>query len=139
MYIKSVKEYCVSYCELVVTDNSKDVICICDSVPLDSGMVPTEGMEIKKMNAFFVDETPKITVIRDIKKQNYKLSKAGICGMAYNIRGEIVDAQQYIVKVYDFYISLEYLFSSEYDGFQEFLYKEGEWVELSVDRFDATI
>ena len=139
MYIKSVKEYYVSYCELVVTDNSKDVICICDSVPLDSGMVPMEGMEIKKMNAFFVDETPKITVISDIKKQNYKLSKAGICGMAYNIKGEIVDAQQYIVKVYDFYISLEYLFSSEYDGFQEFLYKEGDWVELSVDRFDAIV
>ena len=137
MHIKSVKEYYVSYCELVVTDNLKDVVCICDS--LDNGMVPKEFMEIKKLNAFFVDDTPKITVISDIKKQNYKLSKAGIFGMAYNIKGEIVDAQQYIVKVYDFYISLEYLFSSEYDGFQEFLYKEGEWVELVVDRFDAII
>ena len=135
MHIKSVKEYYVSYCELVVTDNLKDVICICDS--LDNGMVPKEFMEIKKLNAFFVDDTPKITVISDIKKQNYKLSKSGICGMAYNVKGKIVDAQQYIVKVYDFYISLEYLFSSEYDGFQEFLYKEGEWVELVVDRFDA--
>ena len=135
MHIKSVKEYYASYCELVVTDNLKDVICICDS--LDNGMVPKEFMEIKKLNAFFVDDTPKITVISDIKKQNYKLSKSGICGMAYNVKGEIVDAQQYIVKVYDFYISLEYLFSSEYDGFQEFLYKEGEWVELVVDRFDA--
>ena len=135
MHIKSVKEYYVSYCELVVTDNLKDLICICDS--LDNGMVPKEFMEIKKLNAFFVNDTPKITVISDIKKQNYKLSKSGICGMAYNVKGEIVDAQQYIVKVYDFYISLEYLFSSEYDGFQEFLYKEGEWVELVVDRFDA--
>ena len=135
MHIKSVKEYYVSYCELVVTDNSKDVVCICDSS--DNGMVPKEYMEIKKLNAFFVDDTPKITVISDIKKKNYKLSKAGICGMAYNIRGEIVDAQQYIVKVYGFYISLEYLFSSEYAGFQEFLYKAGEWVELVVDRFDA--
>ena len=135
MHIKSVKEYYVSYCELVVTDNLKDVICICDS--LDNGMVPKEFMEIKKLNAFFVNDTPKITVISDIKNQNYKLSKSGICGMAYNVKGEIVDAQQYIVKVYDFYISLEYLFSSEYDGFQEFLYKEGEWVELVVDRFDA--
>ena len=135
MHINSVKEYYVSYCELVVTDNLKDVICICDS--LDNGMVPKEFMEIKKLNAFFVNDTPKITVISDIKKQNYKLSKSGICGMAYNVKGEIVDAQQYIVKVYDFYISLEYLFSSEYDGFQEFLYKEGEWVELVVDRFDA--
>ena len=137
MHIKSVKEYYVSYCELVVTDNLKDVICICDL--LDNGMVPKEFMEIKKLNAFFVNDTPKITVISDIKKQNYKLSKSGICGMAYNVKGEIVDAQQYIVKVYDFYISLEYLFSSEYDGFQEFLYKEGEWVELSVDRFDALV
>ena len=135
MHIKSVKEYYVSYCELVVTDNSKDVVCIGDSS--DNGMVPKECMEIKKLHAFFVDDTPKITVISDIKKKKYKLSKAGICGMAYNIRGEIVDAQQYIVKVYDFYISLEYLFSSEYDGFQKFLYKPGEWVELVVDRFDA--
>ena len=137
MHIKSVKESYVSYCELVVTDNLRDVICICDS--LDSGMVPKECMEIKKINAFFVDDTPKITVIRDIKKQNYKLSKAGICGMAYNIKGKIVDTQQYIVKVYDFYISLEYLFSPEYKGFQDFLYKEGEWIELVVDRFDAII
>ena len=135
MHIKSVKEYYVSYCELVVTDNLKDLICICDS--LDNGMVPKEFMEIKKLNAFFVNDTPKITVISDIKKQNYKLSKSGICGMAYNVKGEIVDAQQYIVKVYDFYISLEYLFSSEYADFQEFSYKPGEWVELVVDRFDA--
>lgn len=137
MHIKSVKEYYVSYCELVVTDNLRNVVCICDS--LDSGMVPKEYMEIKKLNAFFVDDTPNITVIRDINKQNYKLSKAGICGMAYNIKGKIVDAQQYIVKVYDFYISLEYLFSPEYKGFQDFLYKEGEWIELVVDRFDAII
>jgi hypothetical protein len=137
MHIKSVKEYYVSYCELVVTDNLRNVVCICNS--LDSGMVPKEYMEIKKLNAFFVDDTPNITVIRDINKQNYKLSKAGICGMAYNIKGKIVDAQQYIVKVYDFYISLEYLFSPEYKGFQDFLYKEGEWIELAVDRFDAII
>ena len=137
MHIKSVKEYYVSYCELVVTDNLRNVICICDS--LDSGMVPKEYMGIKKLNAFFVDDTPNITVIRDINKQNYKLSKAGICGMAYNIKGKIVDPQQYIVKVYDFYISLEYLFSPEYKGFQDFLYKEGEWIELVVDRFDAII
>ena len=137
MHIKSVKEYYVSYCELVVTDNLRNVVCICNS--LDSGMVPKEYMEIKKLNAFFVDDTPNITVIRDINKQNYKLSKAGICGMAYNIKGKIVDTQQYIVKVYDFYISLEYLFSPEYKVFQDFLYKEGEWIELVVDRFDAII
>ena len=52
MHIKSVKEYYVSYCELVVTDNLRNVVCICDS--LDSGMVPKEYMGIKKLNAFFV-------------------------------------------------------------------------------------
>ncbi len=139
MHIKRVKEYSSSYCEVVVTDNFKDVVCICDSVPLDIEIASMDSIEIKKMNAFFVDETPQITVISDIKKQNYKLSKSGICGMAYNVKGKVVDTQQYIVKVYDFYISLEYLFSPEYNGFQDFSYKEGEWIELVVDRFDAIV
>ena len=114
MYIKSVKEFSKSYYELVVTDNSKDVICVCDSIPLDDGMIPTNGMKIKMLNAFFVDECPKITVVDDVKKQNYKLFKRGLFGMSYGLRGKIVDAKRYIIKVYDFYVSLEYLFSSEY-------------------------
>ena len=59
--------------------------------------------------------------------------------MSYSLRGKIVDAKRYILKVYDFYISLEYIFSPEYMNPQEFIYRDGEWIELIVDRFDAII
>lgn len=139
MYIKKVKEFSKSCWELVVTDNSKNIICIYDSITLDGEMIPTNGMKIKMLNAFFVDECPKITIVNDAKKQNYKLFKLGVFGMSYKLRGKIVDSKRYILKVYDFYISLEYLFSTEYIEPQEFIYKNGEWLELIVDRFDAIV
>ena len=46
MHIKTVKEYLVSYCYLIITDNHIDVACICDP----DGIVPVEGMEIKQLN-----------------------------------------------------------------------------------------
>ncbi len=139
MHIKKVKEFSKSYCELIVTDNSKDVICVLDSIPLTDEMIPANGMKIKMLNAFFVDECPKITVVDDVKKQNYKLFKVGVFGMSYGLRGKIVDTKKYILKVYDFYVSLEYIFSSEYIEPKKFIYKEGEWLELIVDRFDVII
>lgn len=139
MHIKIVKEYSESYCELVVTDNLKEVICVYDSIILDNKIIPTSGMQIKMLNAFFLEDCPKITIIDDVKKQNYKLSKLGMCGMSYSLRGKIVDAKRYILKVYDFYISLEYIFSPEYMNPQKFIYRDGEWIELIVDRFDAII
>lgn len=139
MHIKIVKEYSESYCELVVTDNLKEVICVYDSIILDNKIIPTNGMQIKMLNAFFLEDCPKITIIDDVKKQNYKLSKLGMCGMSYSLRGKIVDAKRYILKVYDFYISLEYIFSPEYMNPQKFIYRDGEWIELIVDRFDAII
>ena len=96
-------------------------------------------MQVKMLNAFFLEDCPKITIINDVKKQNYKLSKLGMVGMSYSLRGKIVDAKRYILKVYDFYISLEYIFSPEYMNPQEFIYRDGEWIELIVDRFDAII
>ena len=139
MHIKIVKEHSESYCELIVTDNLKEIACICDSIPLDNGRIPASGMKIKMLNAFFSDESPKITIIYDVKKQNYKLSKVGMWGMSYSLRGKMVDTKRYILKVYDFYVSLEYLFSPEYIEPQEFTFKDGEWIELIVDRFDAII
>ena len=59
--------------------------------------------------------------------------------MSYSLRGKMVDTKKYILKVYDFYVSLEYLFSPEYIEPQEFKFKDGEWIELIVDRFDAII
>ena len=139
MHIKIVKEYSESYCELVVTDNYKNVICVCDFMPAQKNEVPLSGTKISMLNAFFLDENPKINLVKDENKQNFKLSKKGLCGMSYSLRGEIVDANKFILKVYDFYVSLEYFFSSEYANPLEFNYKEGDWIELIVDRFDAVV
>ena len=139
MHIKIVKEYSESYCELVVTDNYKNVICVCDFMPTQKNEVPLSGTKISMLNAFFLDENPKITLVNDKDKQSFKLSKKGLCGMSYSIRGKIVDAKKYILKVYGFYVSLEYLFSPEYVNPLEFIYKDEDWIDLVVDRFDAVI
>ena len=139
MRIKMVKEYTESYCELVVTDNYKNVICVCDFIPMQKNEVPLCGAKISMLNAFFLDENPKITLVNDKDKQNFKLSKKGLCGMSYSLRGKIVDEKKYILKVYGFHISLEYLFSSEYVNPLEFIYKDGDWIDFVVDRFDAVI
>ena len=139
MRIKKVKEFSEDYCELVVTDNYKNVNCVCDFSPTQKSEVPLSGTKISKLNAFFLDENPKITLVSDEKKQNFKLSKKGLWGMSYSLRGKIVDEKNYILKVYGFYVSLEYLFSSEYFNSLEFIYKDGDWIDLVVDRFDAVI
>lgn len=139
MHIKIVKKHSESYCELVVTDNYKNIVCICDFISNEETEVPSSGTKISMINAFFLDENPKITIINDEKKQKFKLSKNGLFGMSYSLRGKIVDAKKYILKVYDFYVSLEYLFSSEYLNPLKFVYKDGDWIELIVDRFDAII
>ena len=139
MHIKIVKEYSESYCELVVTDNYKNVICVCDFMPTKKTEVPLSGTKISMLNAFFLDENPKITLVNDKDKQSFKLSKRGLCGMSYSLRGKIVDAKKYILKVYGFYVSLEYLFSPEYVNPLEFIYKDEDWIDLVVDRFDAVI
>lgn len=53
MHIKIVKEYSESYCELVVTDNYKNVICVCDFMPTQKTEVPLSGTKISMLNAFF--------------------------------------------------------------------------------------
>ena len=108
-------------------------------MPTQKTEVPLSGTKISMLNAFFLDENPKITLVNDKDKQSFKLSKKGLCGMSYSLRGKIVDAKKYILKVYGFYVSLEYLFSPEYVNPLEFIYKDGDWIDLVVDRFDAVI
>ena len=77
MHIKIVKEYSESYCELVVTDNYKNIICVCDFMPTQKTEVPLSGTKISMLNAFFLDENPKITLVNDKDKQS-----AGGCNFA---------------------------------------------------------
>lgn len=139
MYIKSIKEYYISYCKMVVSDDTRSIICILDPFASDSDLIPTVGMEVATLIAYFREDFPKIVKVTDTSRQTYKLVKNGIFGMDYKVRGEVVDERKYILKVFDFYISLECLFSSEYINPQKFPYKDGDWIELIVDRFDAVI
>ena len=65
MHIKIVKEYSESYCELVVTDNYKSVICVCDFLPNEKNEVLLSNTKISMLNAFFLDENPKINLVKD--------------------------------------------------------------------------
>ena len=69
MYIKIVKECSESYCELVVTDNYKNIVCVCNFIPTQKNEVPLSGTKISMLNAFFLDENPKITLVDDKKSK----------------------------------------------------------------------
>lgn len=59
--------------------------------------------------------------------------------MVYKVNGYIIDSRKYLVKVFDFIISLEYIYSYEYSNNKEFIFKDGDLVTFVVDRFDVII
>ena len=59
--------------------------------------------------------------------------------MVYKVNVYIIDSRKYLVKVFDFIISLEYIYSYEYSNNKEFIFKDGDWVTFVVDRFDVII
>ena len=88
--------------------------------------------------AFFLNDDPAIKVVYNTKKQNYLLRKTSLCGMSYKVHGCVFDSSKYLVKVFGFTISLEYVFGIEYGNKTSFL-KNGDWVSFVVDRFDVAL
>lgn len=96
-------------------------------------------MNISLLIAFFVDDNPIITKLIKSKIGTFKLAKKGIVEMVYKVNGYIIDSRKYLVKVFDFIISLECIYSYEYSNNKEFIFKDGDWVTFVVDRFDVVI
>ena len=134
MHIKKVLEYDYNYAQYLVTDGRNDVKCVCMSVPLPNGRKPESGLEITKIYAFSV-EGVVINKIIEEKNMRDEIIKPLFDSQGYKLKGRILDSDKSIVQVFNFEIDLEYDYP---DGLGE-EFKNGEYVELSVDRLDCII
>ncbi len=134
MYIKKVLEYDYNYAQYIVTDGRNDVKCVCMSVPLPNGRKPESGLEITKIYAFSVEG---VIVKKIIEEENMRdeIIKPLFDSLGYKLKGRILDSNKAIVQVFNFEIDLEYDYP---DGMGKD-FKNGDYVELSVDRLDCII
>ena len=134
MHIKKVLEYDYNYAQYIVTDGRNDVKCVCMSVPLPNGKKPESGLEITKIFAFSVEGVILKKVIEE-KNMRDEIIKPLFDSLGYKLKGRILDSNKAIVQVFNFEIDLEYDYP---EGLGE-EFKNGEYVELSVDRLDCII
>ena len=134
MHIKKVLEYDYNYAQYIVTDGRNDVKCVCMSVPLPNGKKPESGLEITKIFAFSVEGVILKKVIEE-KNMRDEIIKPLFDSLGYKLKGRILDSNKAIVQVFNFEIDLEY---DDPDGLGD-EFKNGEYVELSVDRLDCII
>ena len=133
MHIKKVLEYDYNYAQYLVTDGRNDVKCVCMSVPLPNGRKPESGLEITKIYEFSVEG---VIVNKIIEEKNMRDEiKKTLFDLGYKLKGRILDSNNSIVQVFNFEIDLEYDYP---DGMGED-FKNGDYVELSVDRLDCII
>ena len=134
MHIKKVLEYDYNYAQYIVTDGRNDVKCVCISVPLPNGKKPESGLEITKIFAFSVEGVILKKVIEE-KNMRDEIIKPLFDSLGYKLKGRILDSNKAIVQVFNFEIDFEYDYP---DGLGD-EFKNGEYVELSVDRLDCII
>ena len=134
MHIKKVLEYDYNYAQYIVTDGRNDVKCVCMSVPLPNEKKPESGLKITKIYAFSVEGVILKKVIEE-KNMRDEIIKPFFDSLGYKLKGRILDSNKSIVQVFNFEIDLEYDYP---DGLGE-EFKNGEYVELSVDRLDCII
>ena len=132
MYIKKVIEYTYNYAEYIVTDGNNELKCVCMSVPLSDGSEPTIGSEITKICAFCVDELIINKIIKEKDKQD-SISKLLFNPLGYKLKGRVLNSNQSIVEIFTYKIDLGYEYP---DGLGED-FKDGDYVEFSVDRLDC--
>lgn len=134
MHIKKVLEYVYNYAEYIVTDGNNELKCVCMSVPLPDGREPKSGLEITKIYAFNVE---KVIIKKIIKEKDMKdsITKPLFDPLGYKLKGRVIDSNKSVVEIFDFKIDLEYDYP---DGLGE-EFKNGDYVEFSVDRLDCII
>lgn len=134
MHIKKVLEYDYNYAKYIVSDGNNELKCVCMSVPLSDGIEPRIGLEITKICAFCVNELiiNKITKEKDKKDS---ISKHLFNPLGYKLKGRVLNSNQSIIEVFNYKIDLGYDYP---DGLGKD-FKDGDYVEFSVDRLDCII
>ena len=131
MVIKKVLKYDYNYAEYVVTDGNYNLICMCLSVPLSDNKVPQVGMLIENIFAFTISDTIRLTISKNKKHFIQKEKKY----FKYKVCGNVVDSRKSLIRIFDFIVSLEF----SYPDVLPTIFKNNDYVEFEVDRFDCTI
>ena len=140
MKIKKIKDLSSEYeGYFIITDGLKCVESMCVSLPLPDNRIPKIGSLVSCLYAFFLDDNPTIKKLQRQSEHKYRLKKKGLLGMSYYVRGCILDSDKYLVKVFGFIISLEYLYGAEYCCSKKFDFANGDWISFTVNRFDVEI
>lgn len=133
MEIKEILVYDWNYAVYKVTDEKKDLLCMCISVPLPNDVSPKIGMTISMLYAFSFNDI-EIVKLKEQEKKEFLIEKSDSY-FVYTLQGKIIDAENALVQVFNFKISLEY-------QFQEGLpaeYCVGDYITFKVDRIDCCI
>lgn len=138
MKIKKINDLSKYEAEFTITDGSFDVYGTCISLPLPDNRIPEIGSHVSCLYAFFLTDNPNIKKLYRQSEHKYILKKNGLFGMAYFVQGCVLDSDNYLIKVFGFIISLEYLYGAEYCN-KKFDFANGDWVSFTVDRFDVEI
>ena len=138
MKIKKIKDLSEYEGEFIVTDGKKKVMGTCISLPLSNNRIPQIGTPVTCLYAFFLVDDPIIKKLYRQLDHKYILRKNGLFGMSYYVQGCVFDSVKYLIKVFGFTISLEYLYGEEYSN-KIFDLKNGDWVSFTADRFDVTL
>ncbi len=133
MKIKEILKYDWNYAEYIVTDGERDVICLCNSVPLPNDKILKTGMRVSMLYAFNFNDI-KINKLENEDDKIYLLKKEKPY-FKYHLRGKIIDINAAIVQVFGLNISLEYSFDKGFPG----NYLIGDFIDFVVDRLDSEI
>lgn len=129
--IIKINEYAYSYAEYQVSDGNREIRCICNSVPLPDDLEPQVGMPVKLLYADCLED---IVIKKEKSSTCHKITKMRKYGFEYKIIGTVLSKKDSLIKVFDFIISLEYLFPNGIIGFED-----GDTVSMIVDRIECEL
>ena len=138
MKIKKINDLSKYEGEFTITDGSFDISGTCISLPLPGNRIPEIGLQVSRVYAFFLTDNPDVKKLYRESDHKYILKKNSLFGMAYFVQGYVLDSEKFLIKVFGFTISLEYLYGTEYCN-KKFDFTNGDWISFTVDRFDVEI
>ncbi len=121
MFVKEIRDYdrFSDEADIIISDGKYDLLCYC--FPTE---IPKKGQTIKTVTALFAKNMMRV-------KNNEFIIKKMTNYYAYQLQGEVIDSLTPKICIGDIIIYLDSSLPKDI--------KEGEYIELSVDRLDCTL
>ena len=121
MFVKEIKDYDIfsDEADIIISDGKYDLLCYCFPTEM-----PKKGQTIKTVTALFAKNIMRV-------KDNGFIIKKMTNYYAYHLQAEVIDSSTPKICIGDIIIYLDSSLPKDI--------KEGEHIELSVDRLDCTL